>query len=203
MQHGVLLVRGRRDHVISWVRRGTLPVYVVPGEVWTGVIAAGPSQVGAPYDQGAPMLAGHPVAGRLRPAIGLFVHGDAALVCVAPKGWRRPTRWVAWTPGEGPSALPGLPLARADHVAAAAGFEQPAAVETVRALLADTGGDALALVDDLATALELPFVEACRGVSGAALPGAELVGPASVAVEKFTKIVSEEKRLERELEEGL
>lgn len=201
---GVLLLAGRRDRAVAWVRRGTLPAYVVPGARWTGVVAAGSGEAGPPYDLGAPLLAGHPLPARLRPAIGLFVRGPVALVCVAEKGWRRPTRWVVWTPGEGPGALTRMPVARPEHLAAAAGFaDDPAAAEAVRACLADAGGDAQTLVEDLATLLHLPLVEVCHGVSGAALPGAELVGPAPAAIAKFTKIVSEEKRLERELEEGL
>lgn len=76
----MLLVRGRRDRVIRWVRRGTLPVHVLAGTPWTALAAAGPSRAMAPYRDGVAMLAAHPVRHDLRPAVGLFVDDGRAVV---------------------------------------------------------------------------------------------------------------------------
>ena len=229
----MLLVRGRRDRVIRWVRRGTLPVYVVPpaghsavppprpaarprarrqasgrhlasGRGWTALVAAGPSRAMAPYRDGVAMLAAHPLRHDLRPAVGLFVDDGRAVVTCWPGRWRGGARWVVWTPGEGPGPVPGFPLARPTDLARAAGFARdqgaPGAIQDV---LADPGGTAEEVLLDLAVLLGLPHAELVRGTSAADLPGAELVTPKDESVRRFDKVVSDEQRLDAEVEEGL
>ena len=68
----MLLLQGERAAVVSWVHRGRVPAHVVPLEGWTAVLPAGPSRAASPYDDSIKLLAGRPVASRLRSAIGLF-----------------------------------------------------------------------------------------------------------------------------------
>ncbi|MCH8613211.1 hypothetical protein [Arsenicicoccus dermatophilus] len=204
MDRGLLLVRGRRDRVLRWVRRGTLPVYVVPGRPWTTLVPAGDSRTMAPYTGGVTMLAAHPLRVTLRPAIGLWLHdGRAVITC-----WRRRLRggqlWVQWTPGVGAARVPGMPLARPSDLAAVTGFRRNgAAPGAIRDLLADPGGTAEEMLTDLCLLLGLPHAEIIGGTSGASLPRAELVAPADASVAGFDKLVADEHRLATEVEEGL
>ncbi|WP_156188208.1 hypothetical protein [Arsenicicoccus sp. oral taxon 190] len=200
----MLLVRGRREQVIRWVRRGTLPVHVVPGTPWTALVPAGPSRAAEPYADGVAMLAAHPVRLRLKPAVGLWVDGDRAVITCWPSRWRRGQRWVQWLPGEGPGPVTGFPLARPVDLAQATGFgRQEGAPGAIRDLLGDPGGTAADVLEDLAVLLGLPHAAVLRGKPAGDLPGAELVVPADEAVQRFEKVVTDEQRLDTEVEEGL
>lgn len=198
-----MLVRGSRDRVAAWVRRGTVPCQVAGDDGWWGVVPAGPSRADDVSAATLPVIATRPVPQWLRPGVGLFVVDGRAVIAVAPRRWREPTRWLAWTPGVGRHPLPGLPVARPEAIVAAAGRDVPGAARAVADLLAEPAGRPHEVVADLADLLGLPFASVCAGEDPSSLPGAELVAPTSRAVRGFVRTVEEERRLERELEEGL
>ena len=82
------MTRGRADAVAAWAGRGLVPVHLVPFDGWTVLQPAGPSRGHPPYDDALQVLAGRPVPGRLRSAIGLFAVGGNAVVTMHPYGWR-------------------------------------------------------------------------------------------------------------------
>lgn len=207
MEHGLLLLRGRKDHVARWVRRGTVPAYVVPAvtrHAWTVVVPAGPGRAMAPYGDGVAMLAAHPLRWFLRPSVGLWVDDGHALVTCWPGRWRGGARWVRWTPDVGARPLDGLSVARPSDIAKAAGYAtHPGAVVAIHDLLSDVGGTPEDMLADLAVLLGLPHPEVVRGVSGSTITGAVLVTPAESAVQGFDKVVTDAQRLDTEVEEGL
>ncbi|MCH8627085.1 hypothetical protein MM440_04625 [Arsenicicoccus piscis] len=200
--HGVLLLHAEPGAVVRWAGKGTLPVYVVPGERWTAAVPAGPARTRVPYDHGASVLAARPVPARRRPAIGLWTADERAVVSVHLPG-RSPSRWVVWTPGAGPDRVGALPVARSVDLVAAAGLVGSEAVGGISALLRDSGGTASSLLHDLATALDLPCAAAVDGAAGSSFEGARLVQPSASAVARFNRVVGEDRQLRAELEEGL
>jgi hypothetical protein len=198
----MLLLAGEPDSVASWAHRGLVPVHVVPLDGWTAVLPAGPSRAMTPYDDTLNALAGRPVADRLRPAIGLFVVDDNAVISAHPSGWRAKQRWFLWSPGEGAVPSRRLPAGRPADLVAAAGTRDAAARRGVRDILADGGGDAPGLLCELLAMLALPGSELLDGGQDpAAAPGSSMVEPGEQHVARFDRIVDDEVRQRAELEE--
>lgn len=195
---GLLLVRGEVPEVSVWIRRGVVPVTVAPLEGWTGVIPRGRSKVQAPYDDVLMMLAARRLPRSLRPAIGLFVIKDRAVITVHRGGPRR-MRWVIWDPAEGVVRPPGLRQASPSHVLGVArGGDR---TELLR-LLAERQlppGRLLAVVADT---LGLPGGEIlARPDKGSSLVGAVDRDPDAVQIGYFEDAVKDAVQLRRELEQ--
>ena len=108
--HGLVLVRGSAAASARWVRRGLAAVRVCPLQGWTGVcLAEDRARAVAPYDVGLEILAARHVPTRHRPAIGLFVIDDCAVVTVQARGWRLEQRWLVWEPGDAAQCDLGAP----------------------------------------------------------------------------------------------
>jgi hypothetical protein len=198
----MLLLQGAPDSVVSWARRGLLPVHVVPFERWTAVLPAGPSQARAPYDDTLKTLAGRPVPSRLRPAIGLFAVDGNAVVSAHPSGWRARQRWFVWAPGEGVLQPPELPAGRPADLVVASGTRDRTARRWVRELLVDGSGDAPHLLAGLLELLALPGSDLLDGRRDpVATRGYTLVEPGEQHVARFERIIGDEARHQAELEE--
>ena len=78
-----MLVRGSRDRVAAWVRRGTVPCQVAGDDGWWGVVPAGPSRADDVSAATLPVIATRPVPQWLRPGVGLFVVDGRAPASVA------------------------------------------------------------------------------------------------------------------------
>jgi hypothetical protein len=198
----MLLLAGEPDSVASWAHRGLVPVHVVPLDGWTAVLPAGPSRAMAPYDDTLMSFAGRPVASRLRPAIGLFVVDDLAVISAQRSRWRATQRWFVWSPGEGVVRTRWLSAGRPADLVAAAGTAGKAALRGVRDILVDGGGDAPGLLGELLVMLDLPGSELLDGGQDpVALPGSSIVEPGGHDVARFERIVSDEVRHRAEMEE--
>jgi hypothetical protein len=198
---GMILLRGKPDAVQTWAERGLVPVHVVPLDGWTSVVPAGPSRALPPYQDALKVLAGRPVASRLRSAIGLFAIDGKAVVTVHPSGWRAVQRWFFWSPGHGMVRLRQLAAGRPADLVAAAGSHDPSARHGVRELLVDGGGDAYGLLADLMKLLSLPGFDLLYGSRDPATAQASaLVEPGERQVARFDRLVSEQARYRAELE---
>jgi hypothetical protein len=198
----MLLLQGAPDPVVSWARRGLLPVHVVPLAGWTAVMPAGPSHAMAPYDDTLKALAGRPVPSRLRPALGLFAVDGNAVVSAQRSGWRAAQRWFIWMPGEGVVQPRQLVAGRPADLVAVSGTRDRTARRWVRELLVDGGGDAPHFLAGLLELLALPGSDLLDGRRDpAATRGYTRVEPGEQHVARFEKTVSEEARLRAELEE--
>ena len=195
-------MRGKPDAVATWARRGLVPVHVVPLEGWTAVLPAGPSQVMPPYDDTLRLLAGRPVASRLRSAIGLFEVDGNAVITVHPSGWRAIQRWFVWSPGRGVVQPRNLAVGRPADLVIAAGIRDGAARRGVRDALVDVGGDAHSVLSDLLALLALPGSDLLDGGRDpAAAQGSTLVEPDGQQLARFERIIGDEARHRAELEE--
>ena len=198
----MLLLRGKPDAVATWAGRGLVPVHVVPLEGWTAVLPAGPSQAMPPYDDTLKMLAGRPVASRLRSAIGLFAVDGNAVITVHPAGWRAIQRWFVWSPGQGVVRPRHLVAGRPADLIAVAGARDGAARRGVRDVLVDAGGDADGVLGDLLSLLSLPGSDLLDGGQDpAAAQGSTLVEPDEQHVARFERIINDQARHRAELEE--
>lgn len=198
---GLLLSRGAGGKVGAWVRRGTVPAYVLPTDGWCAVVPAGPSLAAAPYEDGLAMLTGRPVPPNLRPAIGFFVHDERAVVVLHGRGHRTPARWLVWTARSGAVVLPGHQPATPRDLLTAAGLPPYARQEVVR-VLRDRGGDPARMLGELLSALELPGRDLLAGSGVPLAQGAQLVSPSARAVDRFDRQVHEDRQIRAELEEG-
>lgn len=108
---GLLLLRGQLSEVVSWARRGIVPVAVAPLEGWTAVLPNGDSHAAAPYDDALTVLAARRVPPRLRPALGFFVIDGRAVITAQERPRRRRAHWVVWEPERGLVRPPGLDIA--------------------------------------------------------------------------------------------
>jgi hypothetical protein len=199
----MLLFAGEPDSVASWARRGLVPVHVVPLDGWTAVLPAGPSRAMPPYNDTLKSFAGRPAASRLRPAIGFFVVDGNAVISVHRSGWRATQRWFVWSPGEGVVQPRRLSAGRPADLVAAAGTRDAAARRGVRDILADGGGDASGLLDELLAMLALPGSDLLDGGQDpAAAPGSSIVEPGEQDVARFERTVNDEARHRAEMEKG-
>jgi hypothetical protein len=198
----MLLLQGERAAVVSWVHRGLLPAHVVPLDGWTAVLPAGPSRAQSPYDDAIRLLAGRPVASRLRSAIGFFAVDGQAVISAHPCGWRAIQRWFVWSPGEGVLSPRQLAAGRPDDLAAAAGARDGDVSAGVRDILVDGGGDAHSVLGDMLAVLSLPGSSLLDGGQDpAVVAGSILVEPGEQHVARFERIVKDEVRHRAELEE--
>lgn len=195
----MLLLHGDVKTASAWVRQGVVPSYVVPLAGWTAVVPGGPSQAGKPYDDPVHVLLARPVPTRMRAAIGLFRLDQRGVVVVHPRGWRALARWLVWERGAGVSGLPAHPAARPGDLAMAAGVV-PESVRAIREILTDHSAVADDVLADLMGALALPGERLLSGQVKDA-EGAVLVEPTAKAVERFSRVIKEDKEIRAELEE--
>ena len=195
---GLLLVRGEPSRAAGWVRRGLVACEVVPQGEWTALVPVErTSRASAPYDDPVAALAGRPLPGRLRPALGLFVVDGRAVVTVRPRGLRGGQRWLVWEPGQGRVHTPSLDVARPlDLVAAAHARSGPG---SVAAVVADPSGDAVGWLRGLMSALGLPGTELLT--TSTTLRG-QVVAPTAQAVARFESRMAEQAQHRAELEES-
>jgi hypothetical protein len=156
-----------------------------------------------PYNDTLKSFAGRPAASRLRPAIGFFVVDGNAVISVHRSGWRATQRWFVWSPGEGVVRPWRLSAGRPADLVAAAGTRDAAARRGVRDILADGGGDASGLLDELLAMLALPGSDLLDGGQDpAAAPGSSIVEPGEQDVARFERTVNDEARHRAEMEKG-
>ncbi len=192
---GLVLVHGSRGHVEAWVRRGLVAAHVLRADGWTAVCPAEQSsRVSAPYDDALSVLAARPFGTRLRPAFGVFVIDDKAVVTVQPGGRREPQRWLVWAPGRGVLRSARLTPARPEDLLRACGAPGSASGELARVLGSDEGTP-LTWVLDLMAALRLP---GRRLVTEPGAPGGRLVEPDRRSVARFEALMAEDEHLRRE-----
>jgi hypothetical protein len=197
---GVLLLRGAPDQVARWAARGLVASRVVPVPGWTAVVPAeSESRAQPPYDDALTVLAGRPVAHRLRTSLGLFAVDGRAIVAVQPTGWRPVHRWLVWQPGAGVVRTPHLRVARPVDLIAAARASRRGATSEVAGLLADPRGDALGVLTDLMSVLGLPGSALLTGAVDAT--SGQLVEPKGTSVARFDALMLEEARQRAETEE--
>lgn len=196
---GVLLLGGDRGEVDGWVAHHVAPLVVAPVERWTLVVAAGPSRVGAPYDDAATVLAARPVPAKAGPALGFFEIDGRAVVTVHAGGRRKAPSWVVWEPDLGLLRPPGLDLAGPAEVVRAAG--RPSAVrDELVDLLHETSARPVTMLQAVMATLELPGTRYLTDPAPAAeLPGARRHEPDAREVGWFEDAVADSVRLRREL----
>lgn len=197
---GLLLSHGAVGKVVAWMRRGTVPAYVLPLGGWTAVVPAGPSLAAAPYEDGLAVLTARPVPGPLRLAIGFFVHDDRAVVVLHGRGARTPSRWVTWSRDTGAVVLPGHQPATPRDLLAAANLdasERPAVVRVLRS----RSGTPQAMLQELIGALALPGAGMLDGTGVPLGEGAQLVTPTQTVVDRFDRHVGEDRQIRDEMGE--
>lgn len=199
---GVLLLHADAKLTDAWVRRGVVPSYVVPLPGWTAVVAAGPTQLSAPYDDALTVTANRPVPTRLRTALGFFVIDGIAIVSAQIRGWRSAPRMVSWTPGHGADEVPGFPPLKLGQLAESAGLDEND-VAGVRRVLAARAGDPTAQLQQLMHALALPGAGMLSGEGVKSDLEAVLVEPDRSAVGHFEKVAGDEAEMRAELRENL
>jgi hypothetical protein len=193
---GLLLVGAEPGPVTAWVRRGQVACELVALLEWTALLPAEPhSRAQPPYDDPVPLLASRPLPRRLRPGLGFFVVGERAVVTVQGRGWRSGQQWLAWEPGVGVRALPGLDRAGPSGLVAAAGHGLPG---SVMAVLRSTGSDPDRIIADLMSVLRLPGSDLMLDT---ARPRGPVVAPTAQAVSRFDARMHEQARHRAELEE--
>lgn len=186
---GMVLTRARPDAVAWWARRGLGAVVVVPRGDWTLVSPAGRPKARYPYDDAVRTLAGRPVSGRMRPALGFFRVGKQAVVTLHPRRRFAATRWMIWTPRDGLVTPRGLPVARPSDVARAAGADELVATH-LEEIVADVGATAQEVLAAVIGVLGLPGLDVLTGTTAAAdVPGARLIVPADRYARAFDKLV--------------
>ncbi len=199
---GVLVTRGRADAVAAWAGRGLVPVHLVPFDGWTVLQPAGPSRGHPPYDDALEVLAGRPVPGRLRSAIGLFAVGGNAVVTMHPLrlacraalgGVGAPARGGPAGPAGRRSARRPGPHGRRRTARRPARWSTPCATPPVTR----TGS-----WPTCAAALGLPGARLLDGRDRPQdMDGYRLVEPGSQHVARFHAAVTDDARLRAEMEE--
>ncbi len=196
----MLLLRGDREPVVAWLRRGQVAARVLELPGWTAVVPAEDRARSAPpYDDPFTVLAGRPVPSRLRTALGLFAIEGRAVLTVQAEGWRTVHRWLLWEPGEGVVRAPLLSVARPIDLVDAAGVVARVEARDVVRTLTTGAPDAAGMIERLMAVLQLPSAGLLDDPS--ALRQADLVEPDTRAVRRFDRTVAEEARERAEIEE--
>lgn len=198
---GLVLLHADVAAASTWVQRGVTPAYVVPVDGWTAVVPAGAAQASAPYDDALKVTAAHAAPSRARPAIGLFVIEERAVLTVHARGLRARTRWLVWQSGRGVSDVPGMPQARPGDFVRAAGVVY-SAQRRLHTLLHERAGEPLQVCVDVLDILALPGGDLLRGVGVKDNPESTLVEPDPASVTRFDKVTADEQDMRREIEEN-
>ncbi len=194
--HGLLLVDSDAGPVRQWASRGLVPVRIESCGAWTAVTPADTgSRAAAPYDDGISALASRPLGPRLRPSVGFFVTGDAAVVTARDSGWRALQRWLFWSAASGPHHSDQLPPLDVDGLADVVGLRGPAR-EVRRAVDADAP-DPLTWLLGVHAALALPGGGLLRD---GASQHSVLVEPNPGSVRSFDRLAADELAHRAELE---
>lgn len=195
----LLLLRSDTHRVTAWLRRGSVPAYVVPVGGWSAVVPAGAeARSSAPYNKSVPMLANCPVPSGLRAALCFAVIDDRAVLVLHPPGWRAVPRWLLWQTGQGPSGPTPFPSVRPADLVSVAGIARED-LPRVEAVLRDTAQSPEDLLHDLIDALGLPGAELLDGGAARHASGAALVEPDERSVRRFEKVTREERDIAEEL----
>lgn len=195
-------MRGRQASVEVWAAKGVVPVDVAGlSGGWTVLVPVGPhSAVAAPYDDAVPLLLSRPVPMRLRPALGLAVRGQDAVVTLVPRRWRARQRWLVWGAGEGLVRPGDLPVASLSDLVAASGVRDPRALASLREVVADVAGQARVFLADLLVVLGLPGGDLIDGSARIGqLSVSRRVTPPEEIVAGFEAAVHEERLWREEL----
>jgi hypothetical protein len=195
----IVLAAGARAEVDAWAQASVLPVTVVPLDRWTAVVGRGRSQAGAPYDDGALVLAARALGTRAGPGLGFFVLDGRAVITVHPAGRRRALRWVVWAPDAGLLRPPGIDLAGPGELVEVAGCA-PSVREELIELLHETRVRPHRMLQAVMATLELPgtrLVEEPEHADG--LPQVVHHAPDPRQVGWFDDAVKDTVRLRREL----
>jgi hypothetical protein len=197
----MLLLRGRPERVESWARTGQVPAYVVPLRGWTALCPTAEPPAGGPYGDPLELFAGRAVPRRLRPAVGLYLFGQRAVVTVHREGRRAIPQWLVWQPGDALVAARPLAPARIADLAKAAGLaREPASARIARVLL-EPSGEAPVVLAELWRALSLPGGTLFDGsVAPTDVDGTVLVEPSPVHAARFHAAAREEAQQRAELE---
>lgn len=197
---GLVLLGGARTEVEAWVARTVVPVVVAPAAGWTIVALAGPTQVGAPYDDATTLLAGRPVPAKAAPALGFFViDGRAVITAHTPTGRGKGPRWVVWEPDLGLLRPPGLELAGPAEITRLARCPVEVRDELVD-LLHETRSRPITMVQAVMATLSLPGARLiAEPAMASSLPGATAHQPARKELGYFEDAVADSVRLRREL----
>ena len=195
----LLLLRSDTHRVTAWLRRGSVPAYVVPVGGWTAVVPAGSdARSSAPYDKSVPMLVARPVSSGLRAALCFAAIDDRAVLVLHPPGWRAVPRWLIWQSGQGPSGPTPFPSVRPTDLVSVAGISRED-LPRVESVLRDTDQTADDLLHDLIDALGLPGAELLEAGAARHASGAALVEPDERSVRRFEKVTREERDIAEEL----
>lgn len=189
-------VRGGAEDALAWVRRGVVPVSVVPAGGWTVVLPAGPSPGAEPYDDPVLLLLGRRVPRRLGTTLAMAEVDGRAVVCLRGGQRGRRPQWLVWEPASGLVRPPGLPLAGPATLVRAAGGGSPA---QVRELVAERHLPAARLLAVLAAVLELPHARLLVAPEEAAdLPERVMAAPSPRQVDWFRDAVRDRVLLQQE-----
>ncbi|PWJ25417.1 hypothetical protein ATK17_1537 [Branchiibius hedensis] len=195
----LLLLRSDTHRVTAWLRRGSVPAYVVPVGGWTAVVPAGAeARTSAPYDKSVPMLTNRPIPSGLRAALCFAVIDARAVLVVHPPGWRAVPRWLIWQTGQGPSGPTPFPAVRPADLVNVAGIVRED-LPHVEGVLRDTALAPDELLHDLIDALGLPGAELLEPGAVRHASGAALVEPDERSVRRFEKVTREERDIAEEL----
>lgn len=203
---GILLVSGDVKAVSRWAQRGLTAVRLVRLDGWVAVVPTGPSLAAAPYDATPEVLLARPLPRALRPAIGLWLVGDRAVVSAHSKTASAPVRWVLWRPGSGvqqPSSMASVQLAPATarDLARVAGAR--AGAGPVAAALTRSYGSAVEVLQAVLEALQLPGLGLLLGTApdpdAARDDGEVVVRPSPRSVRRFDALTTEEHAFAAEL----
>lgn len=192
---GLLLVSGSLPRVSRWASSGLVRVEAAPLDEWWTALApgAGASVPAAPYDDPWTMLLNRPIPWRLRPAIGVLVHQDQALIAVTPKRVRSSQRWLAWRRGIGAVDVDPLPRAALRTLLVAADRDEPWTLGRLREVLDDDAGSPLEFACDVLELLELPGEDLLRGRARLAdLDGAQHLEADPKRQAEFDQVVADE-----------
>lgn len=197
----LLLLRSDTHRVTAWLRRGSVPAYVVPVGGWSAVVPAGQqARTSAPYHEAVTMLIGRPVPSGLRAALGFAVVDDRAVLVVHPPGWRAVPRWLFWQTGTGAAAT-HLPTLRAADLMRVSGIGRED-LARVDAVIADRQALPVEMLRDLIDALGLPGGTMLGAEAAKHAPGAALVEPDDRAVRRFDRLTREERDLADEVNQS-
>lgn len=178
------------DAVTRWAQRGLVACRVLTRGEWSVVVPAETAaRAKPPYDNAVAMLAGRPVASRLRPALGLFDVDGRAVVTVHSSGWGAVQRWLVWDSDHGVVRTSRLAPARPRDLLALPGHRVVGTVDVID-LLRLKGLSPGQWLARLAGALNLPVVDLLADPA----PGeSAVIEPSSRAVKSFEATVSEER----------
>lgn len=194
----LMLLRSDPHRVTAWLRRGSVPAYVVPVGGWTAVVPAGEhARTSAPYHRAVTMLLNRPVPSGLRAALCFAVVEDRALVVLHPPGWRAVPRWLFWQTGSG-AVRTDLPAVRAQDLIRVSGIGRQE-LSRVDAVIADRQVPPVELLRDLMDALGLPGGTMLAADQVKHAPGAALVEPDERSVRRFERVTREERDIAEEV----